>query len=62
MLAWENKDGLIDHSNSNDKSSEAPIELTLLCQFLGAKSTSIRDCVRRLVGRSVPTMRDYVEK
>jgi hypothetical protein len=24
--------------------------------FLGAKSTSIRDCVRRLVGSSVPMM------
>jgi hypothetical protein len=34
--------------------------------FLGAKSTSILDCVGWLVGwsvgRSVPTMRDYVEK
>jgi hypothetical protein len=33
--------------------------------FLGAKSTSILDCVGWLVRRSVrpsPTMRDYVEK
>jgi hypothetical protein len=32
----------------------------LLSGFLGAKSTSIRDCVRLSV-RPSPTMRDYVE-
>jgi hypothetical protein len=39
-------------------------ECSLKKQFLGAKSTSIRDCVGRSVRRSVrpsPTMRDYVE-